>query len=103
MLFFKRAFAKYYGVFLRIQTTNSITTIYLNFRENATIQKQSERLWYQTLFSMLSFKPVACANKVSAQISETSPWTVAFAIFPPDILQDLMQDSDQVTKDCCAL
>lgn len=81
------------GVFLRLQTTNSITTIYLDLRENATIQKQRERLWYRTLFSALSFKLVACAKEVSAQISETSPRTVTFAIFPPDVMQDPMQDS----------
>lgn len=80
------------GVFLRLQTTNSITTIDLNLRENVTIQKQCERLWYRTLFSGLSYKLVTCANKVSAQISEKSPWTAAFATFPPYVMQDPMQD-----------
>lgn len=81
------------GVFLRLQSINSVTKIYLNLRENATLQKWSERLWYRTLLSVLSFKLVACAKEVSAQTSETSPWTVAFAIFPPDVVQDSMQDS----------
>lgn len=54
------------GVFLRLQTTNSVTKMYLNLRENATIQKQSERLWYWTLLIVLNFKLVARAKAVSA-------------------------------------
>lgn len=54
------------GVFLRLQTTNSVAKMYLNLRENATIQKQSERLWYWTLLIVLNFKLVACAKAVSA-------------------------------------
>lgn len=54
------------GVFLRLQTTNSVAKMYLNLRENATIQKQSERLWYRTLLIVLNFRLVACAKAVSA-------------------------------------
>lgn len=42
------------------------------------------------LLNVLSFKLVTCANEVSAQISEG---TVAFAIFPPDIMQEPTQES----------